>query len=279
MSGYSPGHFSEGYLLRDLTPFIIQALTPTETDGALLMEDLHLAFEVTLRDEANTVLRWSTGILTADSINNQGYSQAWGPYSYSPEVRGVPNVAFTLSKAPDGGTLQIQNLDNVIGTLAGSLEDLFNKARVVMYVCFKKPSGNYEVDPVFVGLIDGVGGEDTCEFDLVSDFSDKGALVAARYLTQHCIAAYKGFQCRYSGPEPTCSFIKEDAVNGCRAKGWEFAFFGANFDIAKALELQAAQATLGTGRPTGFDYGNPSESYFPIDNPHRPLMPNSGDLP
>jgi hypothetical protein len=225
-------------MARDLTPFIIQSLTPQGDDGSVTMVRPHIAFDIKLKDEAGTVLRWATGDVTVDSINVMGVSTAFGPFAYTDVVREVPNVRFTQAHAPDGGTFSTQNVDNLIGEVVGGLEAVFTGADVTMHYLFLKANGNYEADTIFVGRCKSAKkdkGQPTCTFIVVSDVNDKAAVVAGRSLTQKCwwgtYGGYKGPGCRYPGPEPTCSLVKEDAVNGCRAKAWEFAFGGADFEI------------------------------------------------
>lgn len=243
--------------MRDLTPFIIQTFTTLQPDGALVLDEPMVAADIKLRDAFGTTFRWATGNITIDTLDVLGVSVPVGPFDYLSYLREDPEVTFNQSHATSGGSLSAQNLDNVVGEFTASLEAIFNRADVRIYFCLKKPSGLYEADTVFVGRITSVGGDQKlCTFELTADTDDKSSVVAGRQLTQRCIwgavGGYKGAGCRYPGPEPTCSLIKEDVENGCRAKGWEFAFGGANFEVG-SVNSDAA----------GFPYNDPDGFPFP----------------
>jgi hypothetical protein len=277
--------------MRDLTPLILQAFTPDPASGRVTLEDPMVAVDMVLKDNAidletgelGTRFHWATMERTVDSINVLGVSTGFGPFTYQPKLRGVPQVSFSSSHATSGGSFTAVNLDNEVGLYVGQLEAVFNRADVRLHLCFKKSDGNYEADTLFVGRVVSVKGDQSaCEFQVVADTDDKSAIVAGRQLTQNCVwlavGGYKGPGCRYSGPEPECNGIKEDTVLGCRAKGWEAFFGGANFEVvltstANGFEYNDPDGYPGPGGGTYFGPGDGEPGGGRGRVPHMPREP------
>jgi hypothetical protein len=251
--------------MRDLTPLIIQATTPSTVDGAVVCSDL-IAVNITLKD--GTVLRVAQGEITVSSVNAFGVSTAVVPVSYTADVRGVPNVRFSEGRAPDGGDLLLQNMTNLYSPLIGQLNRVFDSASVVLYDCFKKPDGTYEADPIFVGKVRDVrGDEELVRLSIVVDYAVRTALVANRQLTQKCLADFGDDRCGYPKlPGQVCSKIYDDAEAGCLFWDWQEYFWGAPSAQFTAASTTDPFGDIGGGN-TGGDGTGFGNGGFPRPNP------------
>jgi hypothetical protein len=218
---------------RDLTPFIIESLTRRATDNSLNLLT-HVACDITLPDL--TVLHLATGSITISSKNVLGVSTALAPaVNYVPTIRSVSDFRFSIGSAPDGGSIEVEHLSltwaQYFATGYGGLDG----CEAVLYECFRKSDGTYESDTFFVGFVSSVQADiETVQISFESDMNQKGALVG-RPLTQHCFAReFEDDLCGHTGAPPgsTCSFVKDDAVGGCRFWRWEAHFVGVPFDTA-----------------------------------------------
>lgn len=247
--------------MRDLTPLIIQATTPSTADGAVVCSDL-VAANIVLRD--GTMLRVAQGQITVSSVNAFGVSTPVEPVNYTADLRGVPNVRFSEGRAPDGGDLLLQNLTNLYSPLIGQLGRVFDSASVTLYDCFKKPDGTYEADPIFVGKVRDVRGDpELVRMSIVVDYAVRTALVANRQMTQKCLAGFGDDRCGYPAqPGQTCSKVYDDAEGGCLFWDWQEYFWGA----------PSAQFTArSTSDPFGDDGGDDGNGFgrggFPRPKP------------
>jgi hypothetical protein len=261
--------------MRDLTPLIIQSLTPTASDGALVLYT-HVAVDIELNDSFDTVLRCATGVISIAAINILGTAIALGPLAthgdvraYTAQLRATPDLIFSTGKNPNGLTITIENVSELLTPFVADENTLFDGAKITMSYCWLRSDGAYEADVVFVGKI-----QDTLELDenevklaCVADTSAKDALVAGRSLTQRCIATFEDDRCRHTGAAPgsTCSKIKEDAVNGCRFWAWEAFFFGANFDTLSTTLIAPVSELIDPREISRFRNGG-----FPADGYPRP---------
>jgi hypothetical protein len=255
--------------MRDLTPLIIQSTTRDPVTNALNLKT-QVAVEITLED--NSKIRLATALMVMSSKNVLGTSTPLDPVrSFQPSLRKISDIIYSRTGASDSAEFEVEHLSLAWAPFFAASSNDLDGCACLIYECFKKPDGTYEGDVIFTGEILGTkAGISTVVVSLTGDFSVKRAQVS-RPVTQRCFAReFEDDICGHTGAPPgsTCSFIKEDAENGCRFWRWEFAFVGAPF--MSAID-PATGNPVGAGIGSGGDGGGDS-----FDEPGRkrdPMLP------
>lgn len=258
---------------RDLSPFILAATTRDPVTNALNLKT-QVAVEITLGTGA--VIRLATGAISMTSKNTLGVSVDNAPISFTPTLRKISDIVYSRTSAPDTAEFEVEHLSLAWADYFGSNASDLEGCACVIYECFQKADGTYEGDIIFVGEVVGTAATiPVVTVTLTGDFSVKRAQVS-RPVTQRCFAReFEDDICGHTGAPPgsTCSFIKEDAVGGCRYWRWEFAFAGMPFMSAIDPVTGNPVGVLGAG-PGGSGGGPGGGDGF--DEPGKkkdPLLP------
>lgn len=144
-----------------------------------------------------------------------------------------PRMIQTLGKAPDGGSITVDNIDGTIGRSLLKRGRNFDGAKFVLWKAFLLGAGQLGLDKWMEGEIRSanmVESDQTITFLLNSDLLKRQAIMGAFMLSQRCIVPFNkngalspaesrcGWQTVQGGDPDFCD-KSEDGINGCRAHG------------------------------------------------------------
>jgi hypothetical protein len=245
-------------------------------------------------------------------INSRGYSSYWLVDINLPEQGGIeaanfyvsdsavsasghfyrpllrsqkPRMIQTLGRAPDGGSIVIDNIEGDIGQAIVKRGRNFDGAKFVLWKGFLLGEGQIGLDKWMEGDIRAANiseSDQTITFQLNSDLLKRQAIMGAFMLSQRCITAFNknglltpaesrcGWQTIMGGDPGICDKT-EDGENGCRAHG--------NLHRMVAVPAITATANISTtigGGGTGFP-GNGGPTCFLAGTPV--MLPGGGSKP
>jgi hypothetical protein len=204
---------------------------------------------------------------------------------YQPLMRNQkPRMIQTLGKAPDGGSIVVDNIEGEIGQALLRRGRNFVSARFVLWKAFLLGDGQLGVDKWMEGEIRAATvseSDQTIIFQLNSDLLKRQSIMGAWMLSQRCIVPFNkggalspaqsrcGWQTVQGGDANFCDKT-EDGENGCRAHG--------NLHRIVAVPAVAATSNIGTGGGTGFPGDDdPPHNCFLAGTPI--LLPDGKTMP
>lgn len=231
-----------------------------------------------------------------DVINSKGYSSYWlvdlhlptqgdipavdlyisdsevkaNGHTYKPLLRvQKPRMIQTLGRAPDGGSITIDNIEGTIGQALLARGRNFEGAKFVLWKAFLLQNDQLGIDKWMEGDIRSASiseSDQTITFQLNSDLLKRQSVMGAWMLSQRCIVPFNkdgllspaesrcGWQVAQGGVPESCDKT-EDGQNGCRAHG----------NLHRIVAVPAITASLNvTTLPGGMGGGGGG---FPIDGP------------
>ncbi len=209
------------------------------------------------------------GDISAEDFYVSDSAVAANGHFYQPLLRNQkPRMIQTLGKAPDGGSITIDNIDGEIGQALVKRGRNFDGAKFTLWKAFLLSAGTLGLDKWMEGEIRSASiteSDQTITFQLNSDLLKRQSIMGAFMLSQRCIVPFNkngalspavsrcGWQTSQGGNATLCDKT-EDGENGCRAHG--------NLHRIVAVPAVAASATISTIPPgsggTGFPGdGNP----------------------
>jgi hypothetical protein len=140
------------------------------------------------------------------------------PTAHDNDLREWGDLTFSDGASTDGVSFSLANGDNSYSDLLGQPGRRLYPAPATVKRAFRLLDGTYEAVVLLEGFaqfgeIDG----DNARVTVVSDTTPDGTDVIEE-MTQHCANIYKQAGCDSADTSPTCSYIKNDEVNGCAAK-------------------------------------------------------------
>ncbi len=182
-------------------------------------------------------------------------------HNYQPLLRNQkPRMIQTLGKAPDGGSITVDNISGEIGQALIKRGRNFEGAKFTLWKAFLLGSGQLGVDKWMEGEVRAAAiteSDQTITFQLNSDLLKRQAIMGAWMLSQRCIVTFNkvvngqqlspaqsrcGWQVAQGGNPNTCDKT-EDGENGCRAHG--------NLHRIVAVPAVAASTNITTLPPGG----------------------------
>lgn len=153
---------------------------------------------------------------------------------YRPLMRvQKPRMMQTLGRAPDGGSITVDNIEGTIGQAVLARGREFEGAKFVLWKAFLLPAGQLGIDKWMEGDIRSASiaeSDQTITFQLNSDLLKRQSIMGAWMLSQRCIVPFNkngvlsatesrcGWQMAQGGDPDSCDKT-EDGENGCRAHG------------------------------------------------------------
>jgi hypothetical protein len=193
---------------------------------------------------------------------------------YQPLLRSQkPRMIQTLGKAPDGGSIVIDNIECEIGQSLLKRGRNFVSAPFTLWKAFLLGNGQLAVDKWMEGEIRSATvseSDQTISFQLGSDLLKRQSVMGAFMLSQRCIVAFNkgglltpaqsncGWQTVQGGDPNSCD-KSEDGINGCRAHG--------NLHRMIAVPAVAASSNISSTGGTGFDDPPPHGGCFLAGTP------------
>jgi hypothetical protein len=208
--------------VRDLTPYILDR-------NASRVAVTQIAVDITIAG-AGTIRLGTGGFHVKGVVLNAAISAV--SRNYVAGIKAAPSASLAKGKAPDGGQFTIQNFDLVMGQLVGDPSVVLDGSPIQLFQCWLSEDGvNYYADQVIEGTIrDAQATAPDCVVTIVSDMSARRASVAARPLSQRCVAEFGGHGCWFpKEPGQTCSHVYDDKVAGCAFYGWQSQVWGVPF--------------------------------------------------
>ena len=142
---------------------------------------------------------------------------------YSPTLRQISQIKYSLGSAPDNASITVENADRDFGKILLSNRKLDN-TRCTIKRAFKTEVG-WESDTLFADAYVRdikINGKEV-SLSLISEMSRKGASVAERTVTQRCYFIFKDPKtCKWTTEQPGDALVcdkGEDTPNGCKAHG------------------------------------------------------------
>jgi len=190
---------------------------------------------------------------------------------YQPLLRSQkPRMIQTLGRAPDGGSITIDNISGDIGKALLKRGRNFVGAKFVLWKAFLIPPNQLAVDKWMEGEIRAATiteSDQTITFQLNSDLLSRQAVMGAWMLSQRCIVQFNkdgntptaatsrcGWRSVQGGSSSICDKT-EDGENGCRAHG--------NLHRIAAVPAVAASTNISTsGGGGGFDDPPPHNCFL-----------------
>lgn len=146
-----------------------------------------------------------------------------------------------LTQAADRVTLEVQNVDTVIGVTLNLIETTLTGAKAVFGKVFKQSNGAWTSSPQLYGEVDDVHvDQNNATLTIVSDTAPNVSFLTNRPIQKTCPLAFKGVRCGYTGPLTTCN-KKRDDEGGCSGRDNVHRFGGFIPDG------ELAQPIIGTG--------------------------------
>jgi hypothetical protein len=160
---------------------------------------------------------------------------------WQPHLRQVSSIKASLTRTAHQATLDLQNVDQVLGIEFTRMQDYLSgaEAKVGRYwrdldsgAAFHKTllAGLVTVPPV---------SEDVVSLTVVSDAYSGVSVGARRRVTRMCQWRFKGQECGYTGTEGICNFLINDA-GGCEGRHGnplKFARYGGFAFIDPSVKL------------------------------------------
>lgn len=209
-------------------------------------------------------------------------------HSYQPLLRvQKPRMIQTLGKAPDGGSITVDNITGEIGQAVVRRGRNFEGAKFTLWKAFLIGLNQLGLDKWMEGEIRAASiteSDQTITFQLNSDLLKRQSLMGAWMLSQRCIVQFnKGggnptpatARCGWrevQGGSPDSCDKTEDGENGCNAHG--------NLHRIAAVPAVAASTNIATtpgGGGGGFDGGDGDGHCFLAGTPI--LLPGGGSMP
>jgi hypothetical protein len=211
-------------------------------------------FDVHLPAQVNPVADAADFYISDSAVSANGHF-------YQPLLRNQkPRMMQSLGKAPDGGSIVVDNIEGGIGQALLKSGRNFVGAKFVLWKAFLLGSGQLGVDKWMEGEIRAASvseSDQTITFQLNSDLLKRQSIMGAWMLSQRCIVPFNklvngqqlspaqsrcGWQAVQGGSVDSCDKT-EDGENGCRAHG--------NLHRIVAVPAVAASSNIGSGG-TGF---------------------------
>jgi hypothetical protein len=194
------------------------------------------------------------GALPAEDFYISDSAVSANGHFYQPLLRNQkPRMMQTLGKAPDGGSIVVDNIEGEIGQALLARGRNFVSAKFVLWKAFLLGAGQLGVDKWMEGEIRGAAvseSDQTITFQLNSDLLKRQSIMGAWMLSQRCIVPFNkggllspaesrcGWQTVQGGDANFCD-KSEDGENGCRAHG--------NLHRIVAVPAVAASTNIGSG--------------------------------
>ncbi len=199
------------------------------------------------------------GIIPAESFYISDSAVSAGGHFYQPLLRSQkPRMIQSLGKAPDGGSIVVDNIEGEIGQSLLKSKRNFTGAKFVLWKAFLLGAGQLGLDKWMEGDVRAATvneSDQTVTFQLNSDLLKRESMMGAWMLSQRCIVTFNkgglltpaqsrcGWQTTQGGDPDSCD-KSEDGANGCRAHG--------NLHRIAAVPAVAASSNIATGGGGGF---------------------------
>jgi hypothetical protein len=199
------------------------------------------------------------GAIPAESFYISDSAVSAGGHFYQPLLRSQkPRMIQSLGKAPDGGSIVVDNIAGGIGQSLLKRGRNFTGAKFVLWKAFLLGAGQLGIDKWMEGDVRAAAvneSDQTVTFQLNSDLLKREAMMGAWMLSQRCIVTFNkngaltpaGSRCGWQlaqGGDPNSCDKSEDGANGCRAHG--------NLHRIAAVPAVAASSNIATGGGPGF---------------------------
>ena len=199
------------------------------------------------------------GIIPAESFYISDSAVSAGGHFYQPLLRSQkPRMIQSLGKAPDGGSIVVDNIEGEIGQSLLKSKRNFTGAKFVLWKAFLLGAGQLGLDKWMEGDVRAATvneSDQTMTFQLNSDLLKRESMMGAWMLSQRCIVTFNkgglltpaqsrcGWQTTQGGDPDSCD-KSEDGANGCRAHG--------KLHRITAVPAVAASSNIATGGGGGF---------------------------
>lgn len=174
--------------------------------------------------ETHSTLQLS--VVTGAERRNYHFATAaleFGGLQWRSQLRKTSEIRTSITRAANRATLELQNVDTELGVeFLGIQEFVFGAEAEVGKHWFDEKS-NADIHDVFLtGSVSGLEvGEQAVRLTVVADIYSSVSVGPNRTVTRLCQWAehgdYKGLECGYEGPEPTCNGLLNDA-GGCQGR-------------------------------------------------------------
>lgn len=134
------------------------------------------------------------------------------------DVKDMSEIVIAEGRVMDNVNFTIKNRDELYSVRFSETDRNLSPTKAVVGRAFYVGNEVFESDVLMIGTV--VFGEiNLSEFQItvISDTSRQGIKVVQE-ISQRCPLIYKGPGCDTLDPSPTCSRIKDDAINGCKSK-------------------------------------------------------------
>jgi hypothetical protein len=231
--------------MRTVTPEI-QAVIDSHGYSSYWLFDIHLP--------------WQSALLPAADFYISDSAVSANGHFYQPLLRSQkPRMIQTLGRAPDGGSVTVDNIEGTIGQALIKKGRNFVGAKFVLWKAFLLGAGQLGVDKWMEGEIRSASiseSDQTITFQLNSDLLARQAIMGAWMLSQRCIVQFNKGGAVPSAATARCGWREiqggninicdktEDGENGCRAHG--------NLHRIVAVPAVTASSNIATGGGTGF---------------------------
>jgi hypothetical protein len=131
----------------------------------------------------------------------------FGGIAWQPHLRKTPEITFTISGSPDQATVELQNVDTVLGREFASLERFMFGSEALVGRYWRDLERGTEWHKVFLtGFVDDNGDNElTAPLTIVSDVYADVSVGPLRDTRMQCQARpYKGPECGSVSTLPTC---------------------------------------------------------------------------
>jgi len=140
------------------------------------------------------------------------------PTSHENDLREWGDLALSDGAAIDNVQFSLTNAGNNYSDILGQTGRRLYPAPATVKRAFLLPDGTYEAVVMLEGFAQfGDIDSDNAKATVVADTTPDGTDVVEE-IFQHCANLYKQAGCDSASTTPTCSHIKNDAVNGCASK-------------------------------------------------------------
>ncbi len=178
---------------------------------------------------------------------------------YLNNLRSIGTIKYSLGGNADSTSITLENVSQILGiSLTDSSRTLDGASvRINRAFLINTNTNQYEVDPLFVGVVDGFKvNEDTIDLTVVSDMSQRNARVANIQATQRCRHTFDvngsgigpdcAWQVSQGGDPLTCDLVF-DSPGGCLGHNNQFHFGGVPTLLPKDLPVQNYPENPGPG--------------------------------
>lgn len=139
--------------------------------------------------------------------------------TWQPQLRETTEIRNSIKRATNRGTVDLQNVDTVLGVELARLKDYLTGADAKMGRYWENPdTGQIEHEVLLTGVIAGLEvNERVAGLVIAADTHSGTSVGPIRKVRKLCQARYKGPECGYRGAEARCDYTLNGS-GGCHGR-------------------------------------------------------------